>query len=79
MILYLRSGGKLREKLKPDVDLYTRKVDVEDGLTLREILEKIGVTEGLVNFAFAHGKLRKLDFRPNDGDEITLQPPVSGG
>ena len=79
MVIFLRSGGKLRDRLKPDVDQYTRRVDVNDGLSLREILGEIGVPDSLVAFAFANGKLERLDYRPSEGDVITLQPPVSGG
>ena len=79
MVIYLRSGGKLRDKLKPDVDIYTRKVEVDGTPTLKEILEEIGVPEGLVAFGFADGKVRRLDYRPTEGEVVTLQPPVSGG
>ena len=79
MIIFLRSGGKLRDKLKPDVDQYTKRVEVEGEKSLREILNEVGVPDSLVAFAFANGKLERLDYRPADGDVITLQPPVSGG
>ena len=79
MELYLRSGGKLRDHLKPDIDTYTRRVDVEENLTLRQILAALDIPEGLVAFAFVQGKFRRLDYRPADGEVVTLQPPVSGG
>jgi hypothetical protein len=79
MELYLRSSGKLRDHLKPDVDEYTRRVEVEDGLTLRQILKAVAIPDRLIAFAVAGGKLRKLDYRPGDGDVVTLQPPVFGG
>lgn len=79
MVIFLRSGGKLRDKLKPDVDQYTRRVQVGDGMSLREILKEVGVPDSLVAFAFANGRLERLEYRPSDGDVITLQPPVSGG
>ena len=79
MVIFLRSGGKLRDKLKPDVDQYTKRVEIDDDKSLREILEEVGVPDSLVAFAFANGKLERLDYRPVDGDIITLQPPVSGG
>ena len=79
MVIFLRSGGKLKDKLKPDVDQYTRRVEVEGEKSLREILAEVGVPDSLVAFAFANGKLERLDYRPIDGDIITLQPPVSGG
>ena len=79
MIIFLRSGGKLKDKLKPDIDQYTRRVEVEGDRSLRDILNEIGVPDALVAFAFANGKLERLEYRPVDGDVITLQPPVSGG
>jgi len=79
MTIFLRSGGKLRDRLKPDVDQYTKRVEAESGKPLRDILNEIGVPDALVAFAFANGKLERLEYRPVDGDVITLQPPVSGG
>lgn len=78
-VVYLRSGGKLRDKLQPDVDHYTRKVEVHDRLTVREILKELEVPEGLVAFAFVDGHFKKLDHVPADGEIVILQPPVSGG
>jgi molybdopterin converting factor small subunit len=79
VVIFLRSGGKLRDKLKPDVDQYTKRVEVEGDMSLRDILNDVGVPDALVAFAFANGKLERLDYHPSDGDIITLQPPVSGG
>ena len=79
MTIYLKSGGKLRDKLKPDVDEYTRKVEVEQGLTLKQILKKMDIPHQYIAFAFVNGSFRRLDFRPEDGQVIILQPPVSGG
>ncbi len=79
MTIYLKAGGKLREKLKPDVDQYTRKVEIEDGLSLKEIFARLEIPVGLIAFAFVDGNFKRLDYHPNDGEIITLQPPVSGG
>jgi hypothetical protein len=79
MVIYLRSGGRLRERLQPDVDQYTRRVEVEGSPTLREILATIGIPLVLVAFGFSQGAARRLDYRPSDGEVITLQPPVAGG
>jgi molybdopterin converting factor small subunit len=79
MVIYLRSGGRLRERLQPDVDQYTRRVEVEGAPTLREVLTTIGIPLALVAFGFSQGTARRLDYRPSDGEVITLQPPVAGG
>ncbi|MDZ7263953.1 MAG: MoaD/ThiS family protein [candidate division KSB1 bacterium] len=79
MTIYLKSGGKLREKLKPNVDQYTRQVEVEVGLSLREILDRFEIPANQIAFAFVNGQFKRLDYQPKDGEIITLQPPVSGG
>jgi sulfur carrier protein ThiS len=79
MIVYLRSGGKLRDVLAPDVDRYTRKVEVAAGLSIQQILAILGIAPAMVAFAFADGKVKKLDYVPADGETVTLQSPVAGG
>lgn len=79
MIIYLKSGGKLREKLNPDVDNYTRKVVTEEGLSLTEILNKLDIPTDFIAFAYVDGQFKRLDYRPENEEVITLQPPVSGG
>jgi len=79
MVVYLRSGGKLKDRLQPDVDQYTRRVEVEGTPTLREILTALDIPQALVAFGFSDGKARRLDYRPSDGEVVTLQPPVAGG
>jgi len=79
MVIYLKSGGKLREKLKPNIDDYTRKVDVEQGMSLKEILTKLEIPHQYIAFAYVDGRFKRLDYYPEEGQVITLQPPVSGG
>ena len=79
MVVYLRSGGKLHDLLRPDVDQYTRRVETREGATLIEILGELGIPLAMVAFAFADGKVRKLEHVPSEGDVITIQSPVAGG
>jgi sulfur carrier protein ThiS len=79
MVIFLKAGGELRAKLKPDVDQYTRRVEIEEGMSLAEILTAIGINPSFVAFAFKDGTLKRLDHLPSDGDIITILPPVSGG
>jgi sulfur carrier protein ThiS len=79
MLIYLRAGGPLRDLLKPDIDEYTRQIEVPEGLTIREIVNAMGVQPELIAFVHTKGIAKKLDYVPEDGEVITLQPPVSGG
>lgn len=79
MTIYLKVGGMLREYLRPDVDEYTRKVEAEAGSTLRQVLETLGLKTVHVAMAFVKDRLITLSYVPQDGDVITLRPPVQGG
>ncbi len=79
MVIYFRAGGELRVRLQPDEDFYTRRVETEEGKSIRKILTGLGIEPGLVAYAYLDGKVRGLDFVPEEGQRITLQPPVSGG
>lgn len=79
MVIYLKSGGQLRNMIKPDVDHYTRRVEAEDGKTVEEILKSISVDPAFVAFIYVDGRVRDFSFKPVNGQTVTLQPPVSGG
>jgi molybdopterin converting factor small subunit len=79
MIVFLKAGGQLRAMLKPDVDHYTRKVEVDGEKTIAEILKDISVDSAYVALIHVDGKIKDLSFKPSNGQTITLQPPVSGG
>lgn len=79
MVIYLKAGSELRNRLKPDIDYYTRRIETQEGKTIREILQDIGINPALVAFVYTSGKVKRLDSIPADGQIITLQPPVAGG
>jgi sulfur carrier protein ThiS len=79
MIIFLKAGGQLRTLLKPDVDHYTRRVEIDGPKTVAEILKEINVNPALVALVHVDGKRKDFSFKPSDGQTITLQPPVSGG
>jgi sulfur carrier protein ThiS len=79
MLIYLRAAGQLRDLLRPNIDSYTKQIEVPEGLTIREIVNTIGIQPELIAFAHTKGIIKKLDYIPSEGEVITLQPPVSGG
>jgi sulfur carrier protein ThiS len=79
MTILLRAGGLLKDYLRPDLDEFTRRVEAPEGTPLRDVLRSIGVPPGHVAMAFAGDRLITLSYVPQDGDVITLRPPVQGG
>ena len=79
MTVFLRAGGQLRAMIKPDVDHYTRKVEIEGEKTIGEILAHISLNPAFVALMYVDGVMKDLSYKPADGQTITLQPPVSGG
>ncbi|MBN2134154.1 MAG: hypothetical protein JW737_00335 [Acidobacteria bacterium] len=79
MVIYFKTGTHLRENLKPDIDFYTRKVDTKEGLTILEIIKAIDLDVSEIAFACSDNTVKKLDYRPAEGEIITLLPQISGG
>ena len=79
MIIFLKAGGQLRQMIKPDVDHYTRKMEIESGMTIRDILKMVPLNPAYIAIIHVEGKIKDLEYVPSDGQTITLQPPVSGG
>lgn len=79
MVIFLKAGGQLRQLLKPDIDHYTRRLEVESDKTIGDILKIVSINPAFIAFMYVDGKARDLAFKPSDGQTITLQPPVSGG
>jgi len=79
MKVFLKAGGQLRQMIKPDVDHYTRKVEIDGEKTVAEILKDISLDPAYVALVYADGKMIDMSYKPSEGQTITLQPPVSGG
>lgn len=65
--------------LNPDVDYYTRRVETQSGKSIEAILNDLGINPAFVAYVYTGGKVKGLDYVPQEGQTITLQPPVSGG
>lgn len=55
------------------------KVDVADGMTVKELLRSLEVPEGAVKILFLNGIHASGDEILKDGDRIGVFPPVAGG
>jgi len=79
MTIFLKAGGQLRAMLKPDIDHFTRKIEIDGEKTIGEILKDISLDTRYVALIYVDGKMKDLSYKPSHGQTITLQPPVSGG
>jgi hypothetical protein len=79
MLISVRAGGELNRFLKPNIDEYTMQIETPDGVTIGGIIGLLGIDIKLVALVHTRGKVQRFDYVPQDGEVITLQPPVSGG
>ncbi|MBF0390731.1 MAG: MoaD/ThiS family protein, partial [Desulfamplus sp.] len=52
---------------------------VEDGSTIRQVVDRLGIPDSEVKLTFVNGVQKPLDHRLNDGDRLGIFPPVGGG
>ncbi len=79
MAILLRGPGLLRPYLRPDQDPYTRRLELDGPETLRQVLARLGVPEGLVAFGHLDGRILRLDEPVPEGCTLVLQTPAGGG
>jgi molybdopterin converting factor small subunit len=58
-----------------------RVIELEDGLSAREVVERIGIPIEHKSFGFVavNGMRVMIDERLKDGDELKIYPRLSGG
>jgi len=49
------------------------------GLTLRQIMNELGINPQLIMGVVVNGKLQKKEYIPENGDRVILLSPPSGG
>ncbi|MDX9786750.1 MAG: MoaD/ThiS family protein [Desulfobacterales bacterium] len=52
---------------------------IAEGMTIREVMENLGVPMALAKLIFVNGKKSALDQRLSGGERIGIFPPVAGG
>lgn len=52
---------------------------IEDGATLKKLIENLGIPEEDVKLKFVNGRTQKLNYELQPGDEVGFFPPIGGG
>ncbi len=64
----------------PDVGLgEAMNLDMEEGSTLQQLFERLGVPPGEVKRIIVNGIARDISYRLLNGDRVAIFPPVAGG
>lgn len=53
--------------------------EIEEGATLKRLIEKLDIPEENVKLNFVNGRTRKIDYELQPGDEVGFFPPIGGG
>lgn len=55
------------------------EIELEEGATVENLLEALGVPVDGTKQAFVNGITRELDHQLRDGDKVGVFPPIGGG
>jgi sulfur-carrier protein len=54
-------------------------MEISSGLTVGELLDRLGVSHSEAKSCFVNNRKQELDHRLQDGDEVAVFPPIGGG
>jgi molybdopterin converting factor small subunit len=54
-------------------------VDLPDGATLQDLVNRLGIPSEETKVAFVNGRAQEMDFVLKPGDEVGIFPPIGGG
>ena len=69
----------LKQYMKNEILGKSSAIDLEDGLCVKDIIQKLQIPADLVKLIFINGVHAKRDTILKDGDRLGLFPPVGGG
>ncbi len=83
MKMHLELYASLMEKLPPGTERFRRTLDVADGTSVQQIIERFRISDEeahivLVNGHFIGGEARRERLLKAD-DVVAIWPPVAGG
>ena len=74
MELEIKFFASLR-KYNPELE----RIEVDDGITILELFDKVGIPPSEVAIVLVNGRHAKLDQPLHDGETVAAFPPIAGG
>ena len=74
MELEIKLFASLR-KYNPELE----RIEVDDGITILELFDKVGIPPSEVAIVLVNGRHAKLDQPLHDGETVAAFPPIAGG
>ena len=79
MKVEIKLFANFREFLPPGSKEYSVFLDVEDGTTIRQVLEILQISESIPMLILVNGIHQNFEDLLHSGDVLSLFPPVAGG
>ena len=79
MKLEVKLFANFQEYLPPGSEKYSCRLDLEDGTTIGQVLEKLKIPDSDPMITLVNGIHRTFEDRLEPGDVLSIFPPVAGG
>ncbi len=79
MDIEIRLFANLAKFLPPGSVNKRAKISVEDDITVEELMKKLGIPFNINNIIMINGFHKDIKEKINNGDIVSIIPPVSGG
>jgi molybdopterin converting factor small subunit len=79
MKLEIKLFANFTEFLPPGTEKYTCWLELEEGTTIGQVLEKLKIPDDIPMITLVNGLHRTFEDRLQPGDVLSVFPPVAGG
>lgn len=79
MNIEIRLFANLAELLPPRSKNKRAKIDVPEGSTVQYLLDNLKIPDNITNVIMVNGAHKSKDIKLNEGDVVSIIPPVTGG
>jgi sulfur carrier protein ThiS len=75
----IRLFANLAQFLPPGAKNKRAKITVKDGISIAELLDELNIPKNTTSVIMVNGVHQKTDVVLNEGDVLSVIPPVTGG